>query len=49
MNAMGLLPCHILYIYPSDDISPLWSDSNLMAYDYKLLPFTVGSEKHQRL
>ena len=31
MNAMGLLPCHKLYIYPSDDISPLWSDSSLMA------------------
>ena len=31
MNAMGLLPCHKLYIYPSDDISPSWSDSSLMA------------------
>lgn len=31
MNPMGLLPCHKLYIYPSDDISPSWSDSSLMA------------------
>lgn len=31
VNAMGLLPCHKLYIYPSDDISPSWSDSSLMA------------------